>query len=406
MTKSVFKILSVLVAFCIFISDFSLFDISAFAAGSSERASSEGYVIWVNGKNINKEKLYYNYISVPMADLRGTKTAVPGSGTPNTSLSPALPSGCRYVLSVTDSSVNSIDDAYRKGKGKTMRSQVSVNYNVNRDILKVTAGTKAGKVKVWIAELYEDTKQVIAYACIDVTVKVADKEFGLSLVEEKSPGVIVTAENTATSNAGSSATIQIAHTINDVSPDTTYNWKLILPKYCDEDLVTMQVADDTRSCTLKLNSILYYDEITYVRIRCVNEQSRNVATYRIRIQNNITSVTGIEKPVKLRSAMNIMRKVTITPQITTRFEDVTDNTDRIKAFVLTGAEGGYEYTKNGKLLITKRAKTVTVTIDEAGRIKLKANAGTPDGTEVRVLYVVIHADRTFDVYESGVITVG
>ena len=45
----------------------------------------------------------------------------------------------------------------------------------------------------------------------------------------------------------------------------------------------------------------------------------------------------------------------------------------------------------------KKSKTVSAKVDDAGRVKLVASEGTPDGTAVRVLYVVKHADRTFDV---------
>ena len=41
-----------------------------------------------------------------------------------------------------------------------------------------------------------------------------------------------------------------------------------------------------------------------------------------------------------------------------------------------------------------------------GAFTLKVPKKTADGTKVRVLIVATHADKTIDVYESGVITIG
>ena len=404
MRSTFLKIISVFALFCILFTNTFLFDINAYAANDIGNPT-DGYTVWINGKNIGKEKVFYNYITVPLSDLRGTVAADPESSTPITSLSPKLPEGCRYTLSVTESTVNSIDGAYRRAKGNVMLRYITANYNENRDFIKVTAVKKEGKVKVWIAEYHEAKKKIIAYSCFDVTVKVADKGVSLETDKEKSPGVIV-AHNTATVTAGSSVTVKVKSAIENASPDNIYKWTLILPKYCDEDIVAMTLSEDKRSCTLKMNSILYYDEVTYVRVRCVNEQSRSAVTYLVRIQNSITSVKGIDKAIKLKSAQNILRKVTITPEITTCFDGITDHTDKIAAYVIPGTTGGYKYAENGKLIVAKKSKTVTAAVDDAGRIKVKAGAGTPDGTQVRVLYIVKHADKTFDVYESGVITIG
>ena len=81
-------------------------------------------------------------------------------------------------------------------------------------------------------------------------------------------------------------------------------------------------------------------------------------------------------------------------------------TDKIKVFITdtTGKEEGY--TCDGKkFTLTSKSKSVKVSYKN-GTITLKAAKGTENGTTAKIIVVATHADKTVDVFESGVITVG
>ncbi|MBO4415304.1 MAG: hypothetical protein J5824_04895, partial [Lachnospiraceae bacterium] len=87
-------------------------------------------------------------------------------------------------------------------------------------------------------------------------------------------------------------------------------------------------------------------------------------------------------------------------------DKASQTTDKVKFFVTSALEEKDGYTlSNNKFKLTKKSAKVKVAYKN-GEVKLTAAKGTPDGTQARILIVVTHADKTVEVFESGVITVG
>ncbi|MBP5331015.1 MAG: hypothetical protein J6Y89_04110, partial [Lachnospiraceae bacterium] len=333
--------------------------------------------IWVNGKDIKKEDYYKKTM---------TKAAA--------SLINSVPDGCKLVTSVTDTTVEDASAAFPSGKGKKSNTAKAA-YKKADDAVVVTAGKTEGTVRVWLAAV-DKQKKVQASGYFDVTVGIAPKK--VYVTKEKDAAVTAAVKSIAL-NVGDSVKLYANAAGTELSPFSGFTW------YTVADTVPLEIerAKNTRSATLKATAVTDTGKVLKIPVILENDESRKRVKFTILVENRIKSITGLSDSLTLDSAVEaaVEKKLDYVPVCVSS----NPTTDKIKVYTTAALEEGTGYSNNGKKFSLSSKSKVKVTYKN-GEFTLKVPKKTVDGTKCRVLVVVTHGDKTVDVFESGVITIG
>lgn len=190
-----------------------------------------------------------------------------------------------------------------------------------------------------------------------------------------------------------------------LSQYTTFTWEA--PKDTDGLLSITPSSGAKQSALIGLNSAPTDGRVKKIAVNAINNESGKKVSVSIQIVNSVKSITGLSNALQLGSAADSAVEATLDYSLVCYSSDGA-TTDKIKVYVTTALEEGEGYTLTGGKKFTQSASSkskVKVTYKD-GAFTLKAPKKTADGTKVRVLIVATHADKTIDVYESGVITIG
>ncbi|MCR5685591.1 MAG: hypothetical protein K6G81_09270 [Lachnospiraceae bacterium] len=334
--------------------------------------------IWVNGKD-NKQTSKYN-----KSMFKETAALISN-----------VPEGCKLVASVTDTTVEEAAGAYSSGKGK--KSNIAkASYKKAEDKVAVTAGKTAGTARVWLAAVDKD-KKIQASGYFDVTVGTAPKKL---YIAKKKDVQAAEAVKSVCLNAGESVKLYALANGTELSPHAKFTWTALK----DNDNLEITLSATTHSATIKAKSAPTDGKALKAAVSAVNDESLKKVNCSVMIVNELKSVKGLSEKLTLESALESGLEQTL--DYTFVCADGTNlTTDKIKVYATSALAEGTGYSNNGKKFSLSSKSKVKVSYKN-GEFTLKAPKKTADGTALRVLVVATHADKTIDVFESGVITIG
>ncbi|MBO4415905.1 MAG: hypothetical protein J5824_08005, partial [Lachnospiraceae bacterium] len=201
--------------------------------GGSGSLDSKGQPdIWINGKDNKKAETYYKSMSKELTDLID-----------------ALPDGCKYIASVTDTTVEDVADAFGTG-GKAKKSNTAkVSIKAKDGKVVVTAGKTAGIVRVWVAAYDSKNKKIEASNHFDVKVGIAPKKLYLT---KDSTGEKSAAVKSIILNKGETGTVFVNADGAELSPYSSFTWEA--PKDTDGLLTITPASGKHQSANISVNS--------------------------------------------------------------------------------------------------------------------------------------------------------
>lgn len=406
--------------------------------GGEESPVAAAAEVWVNGKDVKANadkgieadlnKTYIKELADLVAEDTGVTVAEGEEATegeeaktePQVGLNAELGEGNKYVVAVSDKDdeeITTIDKAIVNGKA--VKSDLAkASYKKANDKKKttanitVTAGKKAGTAVIWVAEINK-AKEIVAYASFEVDVKVAPKKFTLVSGEvEKKKTVNVTEEVALAVNNGEEV----------VSEDATYTWTIKAPKGIPADTteVYFTLAADGKNATFTASAMTTTAKADKYTITCVNDQSQKKATFTVTVVNDLTSVTLGDIELETATEDKVVKELVCNSDYTVEaayapaaVDGVVPfaTTDKVKLYVAEVPKEGnaYEIDETGKAPKFKftgtKATALTAKVAKDGKITLTAKKGTEAGTQVQLIWVSTHADKTIDVFTT-IVTIG
>lgn len=340
--------------------------------------SGEAPDIWVNGKDNKKEEVYKKSLTKDVSTIVSS-----------------FPDDCKIVVSVTDTTVDEASGAFTSGKAKKSNT-AKATYKKADNTVVVTAGKTEGTARIWIGAI-DKQKAVQASGYFDVSVGTAPKK--IYITEEKGAAATDTVKSVALST-GESVKLYVNANGTELSPHTKFTWTAVK----DNDCLEIVPSATTHSATIRAKSAPTDGKVLKASVAVVNVESCKKTTVSILIGNAVTSITGIDEMLELGSAAEaaVEQKLDYTLVCV---DGGSNTTDKIKVYTTSATKEGTGFTNNGKKFTLSSKSKIKITYKN-GEFILKAAKKTTDGTKVRVLVVVTHADKSIEVFESGVITIG
>lgn len=388
-------------------------------AGSSGEPTAAAAEVWVNGKDVKANANKNIEADLNKTFVMNLDDIVKGSATIGTSaIDDKLDDDCKYVVSVTDTTVTAVANAFdnngAKGKKSDSAKAAFKKANDKKGIaanVTVTAGKEAGKtVRVWIAEYHKKDKAIASYGYFDVVVKEAPKKFtiGKSGVDGKK----------ATINVKEEITLSVALPEGvTASDDTTYKWAVKAPK--DIEATAYTLTENNETATFKATAMSKVAKADKYTITCTNVQSGKKATFSVTVANDLVSYAIADQ--QIASAASAKVEATIGWSCETELglalnatEGKLDTTDKVKVYVSkdvdtesakTWTVDETKKTPKFSLTGTKSSELKAKFDKKTGKITLTAKKGTADGTKAQVIIVMTHADKTIDV-QTFAVTIG
>ncbi|MCR5323428.1 MAG: hypothetical protein K6E85_09185 [Lachnospiraceae bacterium] len=349
-----------------------------FDDGDNELPEGAAPDIWVNGKDNKKEEIYKKSLSIEAGSLIAE-----------------FPDECKYVVSVTDTSVDNASSAFSSGKGK--KSNIAkAAYKKADDTIVVTAGKTEGTARVWLAAV-DKQKKIQASGYFDVSVGMAPKKLYIT----KRKGAPATeAVKSISLNAGETAILYANAPEKGLAPHAKLIWTILK----GEDCLEIEPSANTHSARITVTEPPSNGKVLKASIQAVNVESGKKVTCSVLIGNAVTEILGMEEDIELESAEEAAVEKSLGYTVVC-VDGSPSTTDKIKVFTTAATEEGKGYTCNGRKFTLSSKSKVKVTYKN-GEFSLKVPKKTKDGTKCRVLVVVTHADKMIEVFESGVITIG
>ncbi|MBO4415283.1 MAG: hypothetical protein J5824_04785 [Lachnospiraceae bacterium] len=334
--------------------------------------------IWVNGKDNKKEEIYRKTLTKDVSNIVSS-----------------FPDDCKIVVSVTDTTVEEASGAFSSGKAKKSNT-AKASYKKADNTVVVTAGKTEGTARIWIGAI-DKQKAVKACEYFDVSVGTAPKK--IYVTGEKDAAATETVKSVALS-AGGDVELFVNANGTELSPHAKFTWTAVK----DNDCLEIIPSDTTHSAVIMVKSAPTDGKVLKASVAVVNVESGRKAKVSIMLQNAVISITGIDETLVLDSAAEaaVEQKLAYTPVCA---DGGSNTTDKIKVYTTSATEEGSGFTNNGKKFTLSSKSKIKVTYKN-GEFTLKAPKKTTDGTKVRVLVVVTHADKSIEVFESGVISIG
>ncbi len=387
------------------------------SGSSSSSSSSSGEVIITPREySVEKEDKATPDIWVNGKDDKNQKTFAKTYTLDGKFLVPSIPSGCKAIVSVTDTTVTSYEDAFSNGKGQKS-SIAKASYKSGKVV--VTAGKTEGTARVWLAAYDSKKKAVKACGYVDIIVGTAPKKvfvvkleyaFGNSSAGENgvssSSGAatpipdISNAVKSISLNAGESVALLAGADGTELSMYSKFFWTVTKDGGCLE----VVPSEDKKSAIISVKSAPTTGKPVKAKLVVTSMESGKKANCTILISNEVTGFKGFTDAISIESAKDAAKQKDIKLEPICSANGKT--TDKIKVYITdsTGKEEGY--TCDGKkFTLTSKSKSIKVSYKN-GTVTLKAAKGTENGTTAKLIVVATHADKTVDVFESGVITVG
>ncbi|MBO4416383.1 MAG: hypothetical protein J5824_10455 [Lachnospiraceae bacterium] len=341
--------------------------------------------IWVNGKDNKREETYHKTMTKELSSLISS-----------------LPEGCKYIVSVTETTIDDVANAFASG-GKAKKSDIAKPSVKAKDgIVSVAAGKTAGVARIWVAAYNSKAKKIEASGYFDVTVGTAPKKLYLTA---DSKAEKTSAIKSIMLNMGDTETVFVNADGTGLSSYASFTWEA--PKDTDGLLSITPSNGTAQSATIGLNSVPTDGKVKKISVNAINNESGKKVSFSVIISNAVKEVTGLSKTYQLDSAAEAAVEATLDYSLVC-YSSTGTTTDKIKVYVTTTLEEGtgYTLTKNNTKFTQSGSKSKVKVTYKDGAFTLKAPKKTTDGTKVRVLIVATHADKTIDVFESGVITIG
>ncbi|MBP1592502.1 MAG: hypothetical protein ILP22_10715, partial [Oscillospiraceae bacterium] len=341
--------------------------------------------IWVNGKDNKKDSIYYKTTSRTLSDLISE-----------------LPDGCKYIVSVTGTDIDDVANAFGTG-GKAKKSDVAkASIKAKDGLVNVSAGKKAGTARIWVATFNSKEKKIVESKYFDVAVGTAPKKMYLTQYGKAEKAEAV---KSIMLNQGDSEKVFVNAEGTVLSAYTSFTWD---SSKDTDGLLDISVSEDAaQSATITLKSAPSDGKVKKIGISVINNESGKKVTLSVLVSNAVQSIDGLDKAYALGSAADAAVEETLDYSLVCSSKD-GPTTDKIKVYVTTALEEGEGYTlTNGKKFTQSSSSKSKIKVTyKDGVFTLKAPKKTADGSKVRVLIVATHADKTVEVFESGVITVG
>ncbi len=337
--------------------------------------------IWVNGKDNKKTETYNKSMTKALSDL-----------------GISLPDDCKWVVSVTGTDVTEAANALSSGKGK--KSNIAkASYKAKDGNIVVGSGKTPGVVRVWLIAVNKK-KAAEESAYFDVTVGTAPKKI---YVTKDDAGEAGDAVKTVALSVGESVVFFANANGTALSSYTSFTWEALK----DKDCLQITALEDTRCAEIRVISAPEGGKVLNASIQVTNVQSGKKVKIKVPITNSVVSVTGLANEKTLGSAAEEAVEEDLGYSFVCS-DGSAVTTDKIKVYVTSATEEGEGYTlSNNKFKLSGKSSSVSVKYNKNdGSFKLKAKKKTAAGTQVRVLIVATHADKTIEVFESGVITIG
>ncbi|MBP5332034.1 MAG: hypothetical protein J6Y89_09310 [Lachnospiraceae bacterium] len=334
--------------------------------------------IWVNGKDNKKEEIYKKSMTKAVSELISS-----------------LPDDCKYVLSVTDTSVEDAAGAFSSGKGK--KSDIAkASYKKADNAVVVTAGKKEGTARIWIAAV-DKKKAVQASGYFDVLVGMAPKK--IYITKEKGADVKAAVKSVALST-GESVWLYANANGTELSSHAKFTWTAT--KGADNLEITPSAS--AQSAKISVKAAPTDGKVIKATVTMMNVESGKKVNCSVMIVNEVVSITGLSADLTLESAL----EAAVEKQLDYKFvcaDGGETTTDKIKVYTTAALDEGTGYSNTGKKFTLSSKSKIKITYKN-GEFKLKVAKKTANGTKCRILVVVTHSDKTIDVFESGVITIG
>ncbi len=337
--------------------------------------------IWVNRKDNKRTESYNKTMTKAVSDL-GIE----------------LPDDCKWVVSVTSNDVLEASGAYNSGKGK--KSNIAkASYKSRDDAIVVTAGKTAGIARIWIAAVNKK-KAVEDAVFFDVKVGTAPKKL---YVTKDDLGEKKDAIKSAALSVGGEVSLFVNADGTELSEFATFTWEALK----DNDSIKITPSENTQFASVTVLSGPEDGKIVNASIQITNAETGKKVKVKVPISNSVVSVTGISEAKSLASAAEEAVEEDL-PYTFVCSDGSKKTTDKIKVYVTTALEEGKGYSvSNNKFTLSAKSTNVTVKYNKnEGTFKIKAKKKTTAGTKVRVLIAATRADKTVEVFESGVITFG
>ncbi|MBO4415947.1 MAG: hypothetical protein J5824_08220 [Lachnospiraceae bacterium] len=348
-------------------------------SGDDTLPSGEAPDIWVNGKDNKKENIYKKSLIKDVSGLIGS-----------------VPEDCKLIVSVTDTVVEDASGAFASGKGKKSNTAKAA-YKKAENTIVVTAGKTGGTVRIWVAAI-DSNKEIQASGHFDVSVGTAPKKLFVSNYKNAD---MTSAIKSVAVNAGESVKLYANANGTELSEHAKFTWTVSKDNGCLE----ITPSANTQSAKITVKSAPADGKLLKAAITVVNVESGKKVNCSIMIGNEVTEISGLSGSLTLPSAAEeaVEQKLDYTLVCA---DGTSFTTDKIKVFTTAALEEGAGFTvTNGRKFTLSSKSKVKVTCKN-GEFTLKAAKKTADGTQLRVLVVVTHADKTVEVFESGVITIG
>ena len=264
---------------------------------------------------------------------------------------------------------------------------------------KLPAGSGSVKVRVWIAAV-DKKKAVQSSAYFDVTVGAAPKKIYITNDDSEDPESPV---KSIALSVGETVILKVHANGSELSSYARFSWEALKA----DGIIKITPSKDTQSAVVTVVSAPSGGKVVKASLIVTNVESAKKAKVSVPVSNELVAVTGLEAEKHISSALEAAVEESLSYSFVCS-DGSAVTTDKIKVYVTTTLEEGAGYTvSNNKFKLSGKSSNVSVKYNKNdGSFKLKAKKKTAASTQVRVLIVATHADKTIEVFESGVITIG
>lgn len=233
-------------------------------------SEQDGPAIWVNGKDNTKTNSYYKTYKKPMSSLIAS-----------------LPSGCKYVLSVTDKGISNASEAFDAAKAKGKTSQIAkASYKSGTSMIHVTANKEPGTARVWAAAITKSgkDKKIEEAAYFDVEVGLAPKT--VYATEGEMAGY-ASRIGSMTLDTGKSAMAYANAKDSDLSSYATFSWSC---RDKDASYLKITPSESTQNAEIEVIQAPSGGKVYKAVVTMTCNQSGKKSNFSVLITNHIKDI--------------------------------------------------------------------------------------------------------------------
>ena len=351
---------------------------------SLEKDDKNAPDIWVNGKDDKKLNTF------------GKTFTLDGK-----LLVSSIPSSCKAVMSITDITVVSYDNAFSNGKG--LKSNIAkASYKSGKVV--VTAGKTEGTARVWLGAIDKKSKVVRAVGYFDIVVGTAPKKIILTYSPSENPEANKTMTIVKSEKEDCFQTLYAYASGSELSKYSTFRWT----KLKDNNLLELAPSEDTHSCVIKVKSAPSGGKAVKASVEAVCVESGKKFKCTVTIENPVSEIKGLSKEIQIESAKEAAKTKEFKIELLGS-DSKQPVTDKVKVLVTSNvnAHEGWDMPEgSNKVKVTEKSKNIKASYKN-GTLTIKAAKGTEDGTRAKLIFVYTGAGKdSGGMDESYIITVG